>query len=60
MNNNWLGRSNSALFALALIGVWKFAGYYMLFFLAGLQGIPASTREAAVMEAQRRPRFSSK
>ncbi|MGF6565201.1 carbohydrate ABC transporter permease [Kosakonia cowanii] len=50
MNNNWLGRSSSALFALALIGVWKFAGYYMLFFLAGLQGIPASTREAAVME----------
>ncbi|STS79785.1 N-Acetyl-D-glucosamine ABC transport system, permease protein [Klebsiella pneumoniae] len=31
MNNNWLGRSNSALLALALIGVWKFAGYYMLF-----------------------------
>ncbi|MGU7801275.1 carbohydrate ABC transporter permease, partial [Escherichia coli] len=22
-NNNWLGRSNSALLALALIGVWK-------------------------------------
>ncbi len=40
MNNNWLGRSNSALLALALIGVWKFAGYYMLFFLAGLQSIP--------------------
>jgi sn-glycerol 3-phosphate transport system permease protein len=50
MNNNWLGRSNSALLALALIGVWKFAGYYMLFFLAGLQSIPASTREAALME----------
>lgn len=50
MNNNYLGRSNSALLALALIGVWKFAGYYMLFFLAGLQGIPPSTREAAVME----------
>ncbi|KEA52561.1 sugar ABC transporter permease [Mangrovibacter sp. MFB070] len=49
-NNNWLGRSNTALFALALIGVWKFAGYYMLFFLAGLQGIPASTHEAARME----------
>ncbi|WP_192457602.1 carbohydrate ABC transporter permease [Musicola keenii] len=50
MNNNYLGHSNSALFALAIIGVWKFAGYYMLFFLAGLQGIPPSTREAAVME----------
>ncbi len=54
LNNNWLGRSNSALLALALIGVWKFAGYYMLFFLAGLQSIPASTREAALMEGASR------
>lgn len=54
MNNNWLGRSNSALLALALIGVWKFAGYYMLFFLAGLQSIPASTREAAIVEGATR------
>ena len=37
-----------------LIGVWKFAGYYMLFFLAGLQSIPASTREAALMEGATR------
>ncbi|MCK1066353.1 sugar ABC transporter permease [Pluralibacter gergoviae] len=50
LNNNWLGDRSSALYALALIGVWKFAGYYMLFFLAGLQGIPASAREAAMME----------
>ncbi|HID4043820.1 TPA: carbohydrate ABC transporter permease [Pluralibacter gergoviae] len=50
LNNNWLGNQDSALYALALIGVWKFAGYYMLFFLAGLQGIPASAREAAMME----------
>ena len=50
LNNNWLGNRGSALYALALIGVWKFAGYYMLFFLSGLQGIPASAREAAMME----------
>ncbi|WP_315708396.1 carbohydrate ABC transporter permease [Brenneria uluponensis] len=50
MNNNYLGMSHSALIALSVIGVWKFAGYYMLFFLAGLQGIPPSTREAAMME----------
>ena len=45
---------NPHLLALALIGVWKFAGYYMLFFLAGLQSIPASTREAALMEGATR------
>lgn len=60
MNNNWLGRSNSALLALSMIGVWKFAGYYMLFFLAGLQSIPASTREAAIMEGATARRCSLK
>lgn len=49
-NNNFLGLGNTALIALSVVGVWKFAGYYMLFFLAGLQGISKSTREAAVME----------
>ena len=55
MNNNYLGMSNSALIALSVIGVWKFAGYYMLFVLAGLQSIPASAREAALMEGASRP-----
>ena len=55
MNNNYLGMSNSALVALSVIGVWKFAGYYMLFFLAGLQSIPVSAREAALMEGASRP-----
>ena len=54
MNNNYLGMSDSALIALSVIGVWKFAGYYMLFFLAGLQSIPASAREAAIMEGASR------
>jgi len=54
MNNNYLGMSDSALIALSVIGVWKFAGYYMLFFLAGLQAIPASAREAAMMEGASR------
>jgi len=54
MNNNYLGMSDSALIALSVIGVWKFAGYYMLFFLAGLQSIPASAREAAAMEGASR------
>ncbi|ETD69205.1 sugar ABC transporter permease [Pelistega indica] len=50
MNNNFLGFSDTAIYALAFVGVWKFAGYYMLFFLAGLQTIPDYVREAAVME----------
>ncbi len=58
MNNNYLGMSDSALVAVSVIGIWKFAGYYMLFFLAGLQAVSASAREAALMEgASRRQVF---
>lgn len=58
MNTNYLGMSQSALIALSIVGIWKFAGYYMLFFLAGLQAMPTSAREAAIMEgASRRQIF---
>ncbi|EHD23110.1 MULTISPECIES: carbohydrate ABC transporter permease [Brenneria] len=50
MNNNYLGMSDTALAAVSVIGIWKFAGYYMLFFLAGLQSVSTSAREAAIME----------
>ncbi|MCL2891708.1 carbohydrate ABC transporter permease [Brenneria tiliae] len=55
MNNNYLGMSDTALAAVSVIGIWKFAGYYMLFFLAGLQSISTSAREAAIMEGASKP-----
>lgn len=50
VNNNFLGFKDSALMALSIVGIWKFSGYYMLFFLAGLQSIPNHVKEAAIME----------
>ena len=47
---NWLGNPDLALYALIGLTVWKNAGYYMLFFLAGLQGIPDDLHEAARVE----------
>jgi multiple sugar transport system permease protein len=44
---NWLSSSALALPSVAAVGVWGGAGYTMLFFLAGLQGIPESMYEAA-------------
>jgi multiple sugar transport system permease protein len=43
----WLGDTSIALFTVASVQVWKMAGYYMIVFLAGLQGIPRSLLEAA-------------
>ena len=47
---NWLGDPALALGAICAITVWKNAGYYMLFFLAGLAGVPAELHEAATLE----------
>lgn len=54
MNNNYLGMESSALVSLAVIGIWKFTGYYMLFFLAGLQAIDDDIIAAARMEGANR------
>jgi multiple sugar transport system permease protein len=39
--------SNQALACLVFLGIWRSAGYWMMFYLAGLQGIPAEIYEAA-------------
>jgi sn-glycerol 3-phosphate transport system permease protein len=44
---NWLGDPDLALGAIIAITIWKNTGYYMLFFLAGLAGIPEEYHEAA-------------
>lgn len=39
-------------FAMILVSVWKQVPYNFIFFLSGLQGIPASVREAAVIDCK--------
>jgi sn-glycerol 3-phosphate transport system permease protein len=47
---NWLGSPTLALPAVMILTVWKNAGYYMLFYLAGLQTIPTELFEAGRIE----------
>jgi sn-glycerol 3-phosphate transport system permease protein len=47
---NWLGDPDVALWSLIGITVWKNAGYYMLFYLAGLQTLPGDVLEAATID----------
>ncbi len=47
---NWLGDPDLALGAIIAITIWKNTGYYMLFFLAGLAGIPEEYHEAAKID----------
>ncbi|MDE2363980.1 MAG: sugar ABC transporter permease [Hyphomicrobiales bacterium] len=47
---NWLGDPDIALWSLCALTIWKNAGYYMLFFLAGLQGVSRDLIEAATLD----------
>jgi sn-glycerol 3-phosphate transport system permease protein len=47
---NWLGDPDYALGAVVAITVWKNTGYYMLFFLAGLAGVPQDLVDAATID----------
>ncbi|MEM7034408.1 MAG: sugar ABC transporter permease [Chloroflexota bacterium] len=46
----WLRDPSTALLSIAILSVWKNAGYNMIIFLAGLQGIPTYLYEAAEID----------
>lgn len=47
---NWLGEASLALPALMILGIWKQTGYFMIFYLAGLQALPYDIFEAADLD----------
>ena len=47
---NWLADPFWAMPALIILGLWKGFGYNMVLFLAGLQGIPITLYEAAMID----------
>lgn len=51
---NWLGSESTALFCVIVVGIWKDAGFFMIFYLAALQHIPPSLGEAAILEGASR------
>jgi ABC-type sugar transport system permease subunit len=50
----WLDSPKTALMSLAIVRVWKYAGYAMVLFLAGLQAIPDTFYEAAMIDGANR------
>jgi sn-glycerol 3-phosphate transport system permease protein len=55
--HNWLGDASTALPAMIVVAVWKEAGFFMIFYLAALQTMPADLREAAALEGSSRWNF---
>jgi sn-glycerol 3-phosphate transport system permease protein len=51
---NWLGSPDTALVCVIVVAIWKEAGFFMIFYLAALQGISPSLAEAAAIEGASR------
>lgn len=49
-NINWLGNPDLSLWSIVVLRLWRAAGYYTIFIIAGLQGIPKDTIEAAYVD----------
>jgi raffinose/stachyose/melibiose transport system permease protein len=47
---DWIGNRNTALYVAILADVWRWSGFCMAVFVAGMQGIPADYYEAAKID----------
>jgi multiple sugar transport system permease protein len=50
---NWLGTSDTVLWALAIIGIWQAIGFNMVLYLAGLTSIDRTLYQAAEIDGAR-------
>jgi multiple sugar transport system permease protein len=49
-NVAWLAEPATALWAIAIVGIWKGIGWTMMVYLAGLQTVPDELHESAAMD----------
>lgn len=49
-NKSWTADSTMAMWAIILVSVWRNMGYYMVIYLAALQGVPRELYEAATVD----------
>lgn len=50
----WLSDPKIALYSICLVDIWKWAGFHMMLYLAGLQAIPQSLYDAAKVDGANR------
>ncbi|HHY49762.1 MAG TPA: sugar ABC transporter permease [Alphaproteobacteria bacterium] len=49
-NVRWLTDADMAMTSIVIMDVWKNTGFFMIIFIAALQGVPKSITEAALMD----------
>ncbi len=50
IGKSWTQSKDHAMLAIILVSIWRSAGYYMVMYLAGLQGVPRELYEAATVD----------
>lgn len=50
LRQDWLGNPSLAIWSVAFTVIWQCAGYSMVIFLAGLEGVPAELLESAMVD----------
>ncbi|MCX7772247.1 MAG: sugar ABC transporter permease [Clostridia bacterium] len=51
--SSWLGKPNTAFWALVLVTVWQYSGYMMVIYIAGFMNVPKEVLEAASIDGVR-------
>ncbi|SHE85089.1 carbohydrate ABC transporter membrane protein 1, CUT1 family (TC 3.A.1.1.-) [Kaistia soli DSM 19436] len=46
----WLTSSSTAMMSIIIMDVWKNTGFFMIIFIAALQGVPKTIMDAAIMD----------
>jgi multiple sugar transport system permease protein len=47
---HWLTSSQTAMMSIVIMDVWKNTGFFMIIFIAALQGVPKNIMDAAIMD----------
>jgi raffinose/stachyose/melibiose transport system permease protein len=50
LRQDWLGNPSLAIWSVAFTVIWQCAGYSMVIFLAGLEGVPQELHESAMVD----------
>ncbi|KAF6573885.1 sugar ABC transporter permease [Paenibacillus polymyxa] len=50
LGQSWLGDPKVSFFSIIVVSLWNGVGYMMIIYLAALQGVPQSLKEAAIID----------
>ncbi len=50
LKSSWLGKPDTAFWALVLVTVWQYSGYMMVIYIAGFMNLPKDVLEAAEID----------